>query len=160
MILYSDDDERRLEYDRLHLDEDLEKSPCMVRLYNIYHIVSVLLSLFLVSNAILLKYKKFDYIKLDDNLLLGFLVIGMLYFVHSLFSLSSYMKKQCLKSRCLYFYYVVFLCEVIYFGGLYGSHKEYYNTIELKIFTISMVGFHFLFFILLICVKCCMKISL
>lgn len=156
MILYSDNDEQISDYDRLDLDEELEKSPCLVKLYNIFHTISLLLSSFLVSNTILLKYKKLDYINLEDNLLLGFLVIGVLYFSHSLFSLSSCMKKQCLKNRCLYFYYVVFLSEIFYFGGMYGYHKEYYNTIELKIFTILMVVFHFLFFVLLTCVKCSM----
>lgn len=155
MILYSDG-ENEPEYDRLHLDEELEKNSCMVRLYNIFHILSLLLSSVLVSNSILLKYHKLDYIELTDNLLLGFFVVGILYLVHSMFSLSSCMKKQCLKSRCLYFYYVVFVGECLYFGSLYGYHIENYKTIEIKIFTISMICFHFLYFVLLTCVKCCM----
>ena len=139
MILYSDG-ENEPEYDRLHLDEELEKNSCMVRLYNMFHILSLLLSSVLVSNSILL----------------GFFVVGILYLVHSMFSLSSCMKKQCLKSRCLYFYYVVFVGECLYFGSLYGYHIENYKTIEIKIFTISMICFHFLYFVLLTCVKCCM----
>ena len=100
MILYSDG-ENEPEYDRLHLDEELEKNSCMVRLYNIFHILSLLLSSVLVSNSILLKYHKLDYIELTDNLLLGFFVVGILYLVHSMFSLSSCMKKQCLAYNLL-----------------------------------------------------------
>jgi len=155
MILYSEDNNES-EYDRLHLDEELEKNSCIVILYNIFHTLSVALSTVLIFNSILLKYHKFDYIELNDNLLLGFFVVGIFYFIHSILSLSSCMKKRCLKSRCLYLYYVIFVCECLYFGSLYGSHKEYYKTIEIKVFTLSMVCFHFVYFVLLTCVKYCM----
>ena len=109
----------------------------------------------MILNSVTHNFLKYGYPinELNDNLLLGFFVVGVLYFIHSILSLSSCMKKRCLKSRCLYLYYVIFVCECLYFGSLYGSHKEYYKTIEIKVFTLSMVCFHFVYFVLLTCVK-------
>jgi len=49
-------------------DDEEELSPCLMKLYKVFNWFSLLVSTYLVSNSILLKFKYLDYIELDDRI--------------------------------------------------------------------------------------------
>ena len=84
-------------------DEEEELSPCLMKLYKVFNWFSLLVSTYLISNSVLLKFKYLNYIELDDRILYPLFGIGVLYFICSLPSLYCCLKRACIKSYCLYF---------------------------------------------------------
>ena len=142
-----------LQLDDYDYDVYEESSPCLMKLYKIFNLVSLLVSTYLVSNSVLLKFKYLDYIELDDRILYPLFGIGVLYLICSLPSLYCCLKRACIKSYCLYFMYVTLILEIGYGMILYMQKPELFENLGLKIFLLSLGSFHLIYLIFLTALK-------
>ena len=126
-------------------DEEEELSPCLMKLYKVFNRFSLLVSTYLISNSVLLKFKYLNYIELDDRILYPLFGIGVLYFICSLPSLYCCLKRACIKSYCLYFMYVTLILEIGYGIILYTQKSELFENFGLKIFLLSLGSFHLIY---------------
>lgn len=134
-------------------DYEEELSPCLMKLYKFFNWFSLLISTYLVSNSILLKFKYLDYIELDDRILYPLFGIGVLYMICSLPSLYCCLKRVCMNSYCLYLMYASIVLEVGYGIILYMKKPELFENLGLKIFLLSLGSFHLIYLIFLTALK-------
>ena len=154
MILIGESRDNSPEY-RLHTEgRDEEHSSTKVGKY--FHIISLLLSTYLVSNSVLLKEDYLHYIKLDDKIVYGLFVSGVIYFIYSFVALCccKSTRKKCMKSVFLYLAHVAFISEALYFVLMYTSHRSLFDSLELKVFLLCLSSFHFLYSVILLIQRC------
>ena len=139
----------------LYLDSNEEKklSPCLIQLNRLINWFSLLVSTYLISNTVLLKFKYLDYISVDDKILYPLFGIGVLYFICSLPSLYCCLKRVCIKSYCLYFLYMSFIGEGIYGMYLYVNEPKLFENFELKLFLLLLVFFHLIYLLIMTFLK-------
>ena len=153
MAQQEDRDVPLLQLDDYDYDVYEESSPCLMKLYKVFNWFSLLVSTYLISNSILLKFKYLNYIELDDRILYPLFGICVLYFICSLPSLYCCLKRACIKSYCLYLMYVLLVLEVGYGTILYIQNPELFENLELKIFLLSLGSFHLIYLIFLTILK-------
>ena len=154
MILIGESRDNSPEY-RLHT-EGSDEEHCSTKVGKYFHIISLLLSTYLISNSVLLKEDYLHYIKLDDKILYGLFVSGVIYFIYSFVALCccKSTRKRFMKSLFLYLAHIAFISEAFYFVLMYTSHRNLFDSLELKVFLLCLNSFHFLYGVTLLVQRC------
>ena len=136
--------------------ENRDEEHCSTKVEKDFHTISLLLSTYLISNSVLLKEDYLHYIKLDDKILYGLFVSGVIYFIYSFITLCccKSTRKKCMKSVFLYLAHVAFISEAFYFVLMYTSHRSLFDSFELKVFLLCLSSFHFLYSVTLLVQRC------
>lgn len=138
----------------VYLDDNQRErnSPCLIKLNKFINLFSLLVSIYLISNTVLLKFKYLDYISVDDKILYSLFGIGILYFISSLSSFGN-RNRINIKSCYLYLLCLSVIAEMAYGSALYKKEPELFQNLELKYFLLSLGFFHLIYLSVMIFLK-------